>query len=89
MARVPDPDRGLRVSHTAHAVAAAVAGLGVALVPARLAGAELRAGRLVRLDGPALPMRAGYVMLRPQATAARASLRALEAHLLAQAQAGR
>ncbi|WP_430464560.1 LysR family transcriptional regulator [Tabrizicola sp.] len=61
IAEVPAP--GLRVGQTAMALAAARAGLGAALVPARLAMADLRAGLIERLPGPSLPMPWPYVMV--------------------------
>ncbi|MDW4549602.1 LysR substrate-binding domain-containing protein [Defluviimonas sp. D31] len=79
--RRPDPRAGLRVGMTGLALAAARAGLGVALVPERLAGVEIRAGALVRIDATALPMSWDYVLVFPRAHARRPRLKALVAHL--------
>ncbi len=57
------PVAGLRLGQTALALAAARAGLGAALVPAQLAEADLRAGLIARLPGPALPLPWPYVMI--------------------------
>lgn len=66
------PPPGLRVGQTAMALAAARAGLGAALVPARLAQADLRAGLTQRLAGPALPLPWPYVMVwKPSSRGAR------------------
>ncbi|MBT9247015.1 LysR family transcriptional regulator [Gemmobacter fulvus] len=77
----PDPARGLVVGSSGMALAAARAGLGQALVPGRFAAADLAAGRLLRLGGPALPMRADYMAIHPVAQARRRGLAALLAHL--------
>lgn len=57
------PVAGLRVGQTAMALAAARAGLGAALVPARLAAADMAAGLIVRQGGPALALAWPYVMV--------------------------
>lgn len=57
------PAQGLRLGQTALALAAARAGLGAALVPAHLAAADMRAGLIVRLPGPTLPLPWPYVMI--------------------------
>lgn len=62
------PGQGLRLGQTALALAAARAGLGAALVPAHLAEADLRAGLIARLPGPALPLPWPYVMIWKPAT---------------------
>jgi len=75
------PSQGLRVGQTGLALAAARAGLGAALVPARLAKADLSAGLLARLPGPALPLPWPYVMIwKPKSARARLTA-ALLAHL--------
>ena len=63
--RIPDPALGLRVGLTGMAIAAAREGLGVALVPERIAGREIAAGRLTVPDDTALPMSADYVLVFP------------------------
>lgn len=79
----PDPTQGLRVGMSGLALAAARAGLGVALAPRRLALADLQAGRLAELPGEGLPMARSYVAVYPQALARRPLLQALVAHLKA------
>jgi LysR family glycine cleavage system transcriptional activator len=75
------PPSGLRVGQTAMALAAARAGLGAALVPARLAAVDLAAGLIARLDGPGLALPWPYVMVWKPSTR-RAKLTAgLLAHL--------
>ncbi|MEZ5911700.1 MAG: LysR substrate-binding domain-containing protein [Paracoccaceae bacterium] len=85
--RRPDPKAGLRVGMTGLALAAARAGLGVALVPERLAGVEIRAGALVRIDATELPMSWDYMLVWPRAHARRPLLQRLVAHLVAAASA--
>jgi LysR family glycine cleavage system transcriptional activator len=75
------PPSGLRVGQTAMALAAARAGLGAALVPARLAAVDLAAGLIARLEGPGLALPWPYVMVWKPSTR-RAKLTAgLLAHL--------
>jgi LysR family transcriptional regulator, glycine cleavage system transcriptional activator len=64
----PDPERGLRVNQSALALAAAVAGQGVALAKRTLAQADVRAGRLQPLfaDG-ARPTAFAYWLAAPPA----------------------
>jgi LysR family glycine cleavage system transcriptional activator len=81
-ARRPDPQVGLKVGMTGVALAAARAGLGVALVPSRLAQAEIDARQLVRSDDAVLPMSWDYVLVWPRAHARRALLQDLVAHLI-------
>jgi LysR family glycine cleavage system transcriptional activator len=83
--RIPDPSLGLRVGLTSLAIAAAREGLGVALVPERIAGREIAAGRLTVPDVEALPMSADYVLVFPHALERRRSLMALVAHLVNEA----
>lgn len=61
--RTADPARGLRAGTTGLALIAARDGLGVALVPSRLAAQEVAAGRLVQPEPTGLPMSAPYVMV--------------------------
>lgn len=77
----PDPGVGLRVGWSSLAVAAAREGLGVALVPSNLVGAEVAAGRLRVIEAQALPMPWDYVLVYPNALARRKALMALVAHL--------
>jgi LysR family glycine cleavage system transcriptional activator len=84
--RRPDPQAGLRVGATGMAVAAARAGLGVALVPERVAADEVRAGRLAPADPRALPMSWDYVLVWPNALSRRPLLQRLVAHLKAAGQ---
>jgi LysR family glycine cleavage system transcriptional activator len=79
----PDPQAGLRVNMTGLALSAARAGLGVALVPSRMAGGDLASGRLVALAGASLPMTRDYVLVHVHAGARRSGLQALIAHLRA------
>lgn len=84
--RRPNVMAGLRVGTTGLALAAARAGLGAALVPERLASAEIAAGRLIRPLPSALPMTSDYMLVWPRALARRPLLRALVAHLRAEAE---
>ncbi len=80
--RLPDAGAGLRVGRTSLAVAAARAGLGVALGPARLAAAEVLAGRLEVVGDVALPMASDYVAVSPHALGRKRALRDLVGFLL-------
>jgi LysR family transcriptional regulator, glycine cleavage system transcriptional activator len=73
----PDPSQGVRVSHTSAAVAAAKAGLGVALAPLQLVQNDISAGTLTLLPGPDLPMSWDYVVLTTAASARRPAVQAL------------
>jgi LysR family glycine cleavage system transcriptional activator len=77
----PDPHHGLRVGMSALALAAARAGLGVALAPERMAREDLATGRLVALPGEPLPMSHEYLLVYANASAGRPALRALIAHI--------
>ncbi|AHD02908.1 LysR substrate-binding domain-containing protein [Leisingera methylohalidivorans] len=59
------------------AVALVQAGLGIALLPAQVTGREIRAGRLHRLDGPALDMPRPYVLITAHYKSRSRRLRAL------------
>ena len=83
IARYPDPAAGLRLPLTSLAIAAAREGLGLALVPERVAGRDLIEGRLVIPDPTFLPMTSDYVLIYPQALARRKPLQALISHLKA------
>ncbi|MDI3338418.1 LysR substrate-binding domain-containing protein [Defluviimonas aestuarii] len=79
--RRPDPGAGLKVGMIAVAAALARAGLGVALVPERIAGDDIRSERLLVVEPHSLPMSRDYVMVWPSAIARRTLLRAVVAHL--------
>lgn len=81
--RFPDPALGLRLEQTSLAVAAARNGLGVALVPERIASLDIDAGRLQRLHELALPMQSDYVLVSPNALARKTVLQELLVHLVA------
>ncbi len=81
--RTVDPGAGVQVSWSAHAAAAAEAGLGVALVPLSVAGPALRAGRLLQPSPVALPLQRPHVAVWPNALGRRRDLAALVAHLKA------
>ena len=81
IARLPDPTRGLHMELTSLAIAAAEAGLGMALAPEGLVGDALAAGRLVRALPQALALAHPYTMVLPHAHARRPSLRGLMDHL--------
>lgn len=66
---------------SALALAAARAGLGVALAPERMAREDLATGRLVALPGEPLPMSHEYLLVYANASAGRPALRALIAHI--------
>ena len=83
LGRAVDPARGVQVSWSAHAAAAAEAGLGAALVPLSVAGPALAEGRVVSPSAVQLPLERPHVAVWPQALARRADLAALLAHLRA------
>jgi LysR family glycine cleavage system transcriptional activator len=72
---------GLTVGQTSLALAAARAGLGAALVPARLAGRDLDAGLICRLPGASLTMPWPYVMVWKPTTSRARLTAALLVHL--------
>jgi LysR family glycine cleavage system transcriptional activator len=76
-----DPAEGWRVGAAQVALALARAGLGSALVPSRIAAADVAAGRLVVLPGPSLPLGRDFVMVMSQAVRRRPALQALVARL--------
>lgn len=80
-ARRADPGEGWRVGAVPVALALARAGLGVALVPSRVAAADVAAGRLVLLPGEGLPLGRDFVMVMSQAVRRRPALQALVARL--------
>ncbi|SPH24342.1 Glycine cleavage system transcriptional activator [Defluviimonas aquaemixtae] len=88
LSRRPELRAGLNVGTTSFAVAAARAGLGVALVPERIAGGEIGSGCLVLANPGALTMSWDYVLVWPHALQRKPSLRALIAHLKARAVEG-
>ena len=63
-----DADAGLRFSDESHAIQAAIAGHGVALLSTALAAEELRSGALVQPFGPQLPAYT-YYFVHPQPAA--------------------
>jgi LysR family transcriptional regulator, glycine cleavage system transcriptional activator len=79
--RRADPAEGWRVGAVPVALALARAGLGVALVPSRVAAADVAAGRLVLLPGEGLPLGRDFVMVMSQAVRRRPALQALVARL--------
>lgn len=76
-----DPDRGVHLSWSVHAVAAAAEGVGAALGPRAIAARELAEGRLVIPSAISLPMERAYVAVYPNALARRTDLRSLVAQL--------
>jgi LysR family transcriptional regulator, glycine cleavage system transcriptional activator len=83
-----DPAEGWRVGSVAVALALARGGLGVALVPRRVAAADVAAGRLIVLAGPELPLGRDFVMVMSQAVRRRPALQALVARLAEEGHAG-
>jgi LysR family transcriptional regulator, glycine cleavage system transcriptional activator len=81
--RFLDPAKGLQLRQTSLVVTAARHGLGVALVPERIAGLLISDGSLIRLHDLALPMRSEYVLVSPNALARKEPLQNLIQHLLA------
>lgn len=73
----------LRFSDEGHAIQAALAGQGVALLSLELLAGELAAGRLVRLPGPAIPGHT-YSLVSSAGHAPEAQVAAAQAWLLAQ-----
>lgn len=80
--RVPDQSAGLRVGTTGLAAAAARAGLGVALVPERLAASDIEAGRLRVIGGAGDPLPREYVAISTNARARHRGAVALRQHLV-------
>ncbi len=62
-----DPDRGPRFNQAAHAMEAAIEGLGVVLGRESLAASDIAAGRLVRPFALTLPTEFAYYLVRPDA----------------------
>ncbi len=81
LTRLPPDGTGLQVGQTALAIAAARAGMGVALAPARLADPEIGRGTLAGLSNVAVPLTWDYVLVHPVAFAGRPRLDRLVAHL--------
>jgi len=81
--RVPDIGAGLRVDSTTLAAAAARAGLGAALVPARLVAAEIARGTLCALGPETGALPRDYVLVTPHARARHRGVQALRDHLRA------
>jgi LysR family transcriptional regulator, glycine cleavage system transcriptional activator len=83
LSRFSDPTQGLRVAHVSMAIAAAREGIGVALVPERIAAGEIKAGRLAIASDIRLELPSPYVLIYPNALARKKPLAALVAHLRA------
>ena len=77
-----DAGQGLRVQSTSMAVAAACAGLGVALAPELLILGHERAGQVRRIGPVANPLPRDYVMITPNARARNRDVQSLRRHLL-------
>jgi LysR family glycine cleavage system transcriptional activator len=77
----PDLHLGLRVGTSALALAAARAGLGIALAPESMAREDLATGRLIALPGEPLEMSHDYLLVYANASASRRALQALIVHL--------
>lgn len=73
--------RGARFEHFGMVIAAAVAGLGVALVPDVLVEDDLREERLQKISSRVLPGRSPYALIYPLAGEASPSIRALRGWL--------
>ena len=82
--RVPDQSAGLRVGTTSMAAAAARAGLGVALVPSRLAAADLAQGRLREIGRAGNRPPRDYVAISTNARDRHRPLQAFKRYLLTQ-----
>ena len=67
--RVIDAGAGLRVTTSSAAIQCALAGLGVALVPAVTAKHHLKAGRLRRVEAPEMQIDRPYAVAYPHAIA--------------------
>jgi len=80
--RHPDQSKGLHVGSTTLAASAARAGLGVALLPQRLAAADVQAGSLTAIgkSGDKLPR--DYVLITGNAQTRNRKVQALRQHLL-------
>ncbi len=76
LARQVDPGLGLQVSWSAHAADAAIAGIGVALVPRRVVARALDEGRLVIPSDVGLVLERPHVAVYPNAISRRADLAA-------------
>jgi LysR family glycine cleavage system transcriptional activator len=74
---IVDWRKGPHFDHSALAIEAALAGLGVALAAPSLVGADLEAGRLVRLPGKAMEMEFAYYLVYPPAHAGSFKLQAM------------
>jgi LysR family transcriptional regulator, glycine cleavage system transcriptional activator len=79
-----DAARGLRFDQSSLVLEAAISGRGVALAKARLAEADLRAGRLLRLFDLSQPVRFAYYFVCPPARLLQQSVRAFRDWLVAQ-----
>lgn len=80
-----DATRGLHFTQTQMSLRAALAGQGIALANAALAGEDLRAGRLVRALPQEVDAGSGYWFVCPEAALARPRIAAFRAWLLEEA----
>jgi LysR family glycine cleavage system transcriptional activator len=69
--------KGPHFDHSVLAIEAALSGLGVALAAPSLVGADIDAGRLVRLPGKAMEMEFAYYLVYPPSHAASPKLQAM------------
>jgi LysR family glycine cleavage system transcriptional activator len=74
---VVDWRKGPHFDHSVLAIEAALAGLGVALAAPSLVGADIDAGRLVRLPGKAMEMEFAYFLVYPPNRASSPKLQAM------------
>ncbi len=82
-----DLTRGPTFNETSLIMQAAAAGLGVAIAVSALVAADLAEGRLVRPFEIAVAEEAGFYLVYPEASAARAKVRAFRDWMLAEARA--
>ena len=81
-----DPTHGLHFSSSDHAIAAAIAGTGVALSRVSLVADDVKAGRLVIPFDLDIPMIPAYYVVSSRSTAMRPDIRAFREWLLAEAE---
>jgi LysR family glycine cleavage system transcriptional activator len=84
-----DPDRGLRFDHAAHAIQAALNGMGVAMGLGPLVDRDLAEGRLVEPFDLELPSNSAYYFVAPEATADQPKIQAFRDWVHEQASASR
>jgi LysR family transcriptional regulator, glycine cleavage system transcriptional activator len=83
-----DPVRGLKFDTGPLALAAAIAGAGVAITHRRLVADDLAAGRLVELFDLELPIESAYYFIAPEGTADLPKVALFRDWILAEARAG-